>query len=79
MPSTTSARSGKQFSKMVLYGFSTLALYFTLYLFEDDILDFTSRGVWYFILPVLTAFLFSFAHGNFTALFWDILGVKAKK
>ena len=79
MPNTTSALSGKQLTKVVLYGFSTLALYFILYLFEDEILDVTSRGDWYFILPVMAAFVFSFAHGNFTSQFWDILGIKAKK
>jgi hypothetical protein len=79
MPNTSSARSGKQLTKMVLYGFSTLSLYFILYLFEDEILDVTSRGYWYFILPVLAAFVFSFVHGNFTSQFWDMLGIKAKK
>ena len=30
-------------------------------------------------LPVVAAFVFSFAHGAFTAYFWDVLGVKARR
>ncbi len=71
--------TSKQLTKIVLFGTSTVALYVVLYLFEDDILDWSSRGTWYFVLPVVTAFVFSFAHGNFTSHFWDMLGIKAKK
>lgn len=75
----SSATTSAPITRAVLFGFVTLALYFLLYLFEDNILAFTSRGGWYFITPVVIAFVFSFAHGTFTAQFWDILGIKAKK
>jgi hypothetical protein len=64
---------------MMAYGGASLILYFALYLFEDDILAFTSRGHGYFVAPVVIAFVFSFAHGNFTSYFWDTLGIRAKK
>lgn len=68
-----------QFTRMLIYGTLSLALYFLLYFFEDEILAFTSKGRWFFISPVIIAFIFSFAHGNFTSYFWDMLGIKAKK
>jgi hypothetical protein len=79
MSSNVTAYDGRRFSKAIAYGVLSLCFYFTLYLFEDEILDITSRGHWYFIAPVIVAFVFSFAHGNFTAEFWDALGIKARK
>lgn len=29
--------------------------------------------------PIAMAFVLSYAHGNFTGMFWDALGLKAKK
>jgi len=38
------------------------------------------EGTWWYVLaPIAMAFAVSYAHGNFTSLFWDILGLKAKK
>lgn len=72
-------RTSKQLTRTALYGFSSLLLYFLLYLFEDKFMEFAAHGRWYFIVPIVIAFVFSFAHGNFTAHFWDVLGIKAKK
>ncbi len=71
--------AGRLITRTTLFGLISLALYFLLYFFEDSILAFTTRGGWYFVAPVVIAFVFSYVHGNFTAYFWDILGIKAKK
>jgi len=64
--------------KAVAYGMVSILLYAGLYAWEGHILRWTTQGGWYFILPVLTAFLFSFVHGGFTGYFWESLGVQAK-
>ncbi len=79
MTKTSLDLAGKQVTRAALFGLVSVVLYFLLYLFEDEILKFTSQGGWYFITPVAVAFLFSFIHGNFTAHFWEVLGIKAKK
>ena len=79
MTDSTTTSAGKPLTRAVFYGLVSLALYFVLYLFEDSILAFTSRGGWYFIAPVTIAFAFSYVHGTFTGHFWDILGIKARK
>lgn len=79
MPDSNMHLAGKMMTRASLYGLVSLALYFLLYFFEDAILEFTSRGNWYFIAPVAIAFVFSFFHGAFTSHFWDSLGIKAKK
>lgn len=36
------------------------------------------EGNWLFVLvPILIAFVVSYVHGTFTAMFWDSLGLKA--
>ncbi len=79
MTDSTTTGAGKPLTRAVFYGLVSVALYFVLYLFEDSILAFTSRGGWYFIAPVAIAFVFSYVHGTFTGHFWDILGIKARK
>jgi len=79
LSSLKASLGGRLLTRAILFGTASLIMYFILYFFEDGILDITTRGGWYFILPVLIAFVFSFVHGNFTSFFWEILGIKAKK
>jgi hypothetical protein len=79
MPNILSSATSKQMTKLIVYGVASLVLYVLLYLFEDEVLAFTEKGSWFFIIPVTAAFVFSFSHGNFTSHFWDVLGIKAKK
>jgi hypothetical protein len=38
------------------------------------------KGNWLFVLiPIFIAFVLSYVHGAFTGLFWDVVGLKAKK
>ncbi|HEY5603314.1 MAG TPA: hypothetical protein VIM41_09410 [Gammaproteobacteria bacterium] len=79
MVNNITAHKGPQVTRMLAYGVLSLSFYFLLYLFEDEILAFSSRGRWFFAAPVIIAFVFSFAHGNFTSYFWDTLRIEAKK
>jgi hypothetical protein len=37
-------------------------------------------GTWWFVfIPIALAFALSYTHGIFTGLFWDVVGLKAKK
>jgi hypothetical protein len=79
MSSEDSQPGTKQVAKVMLLGALSLALYVTLFSYEETILSLTSQGRWSFIIPISIAFIFSFAHGAFTGEFWDVLGIKAKK
>jgi hypothetical protein len=68
----------KDLGPLLAFGGLTGVLYFLLFYFETEIVELTSQGGWTFLLPVAVAFAISYAHGNFTALFWDWLGIKAK-
>jgi hypothetical protein len=65
--------------KLSVSGAISAGLYFLLYSYEKEIMEsFTRTDGFYPALPVLAAFLFSFAHGAFTGYFWEALGVSAR-
>ena len=60
-------------------GVASALCYGLLFTYQKEVMAaFTRTDGWYPLLPVLTAFVFSFAHGAFTGYFWDVLGVKAR-
>ena len=66
----------KPYRGLILSGLISGVLYLALYLFHREIMTtFTRTDGWYPALPVITAFVFSFAHGAFTGYFWRVLGV----
>jgi hypothetical protein len=67
-----------KFVRLILYGIVVAVLYGLLFVYEKDVVDLCRRGGWWILFPVTAAFLFSIFHGNFTGLFWDVLGVRAR-
>jgi hypothetical protein len=65
--------------KLFAYGAVVAVLYALLFAYEREVIDICRRGGWWFLFPVTVAFVFSVFHGTFTGLFWDALGVQAKK
>ncbi|MEW6118812.1 MAG: hypothetical protein AB1593_01840 [Pseudomonadota bacterium] len=41
--------------------------------------SFIEGSWWYVLAPIALAFALSYTHGIFTGLFWDVIGLKAKK
>jgi hypothetical protein len=41
--------------------------------------NFVAGTWWYVFAPIALAFALSYTHGIFTGLFWDVVGLKAKK
>ncbi|MCK9532010.1 MAG: hypothetical protein WCZ20_09465 [Hydrogenophaga sp.] len=69
---------GASVSRLAVLGIISAVLYGVLFLYEAPILSISAQGQWMFIIPVVIAFVFSYVHGAFTGLFWDVLGIKAK-
>ena len=65
--------------KLLVYGLIVAGLYGALFAYEKEVIDICRRGGWWFLFPVGVAFVISIFHGNFTSLFWDVLGVQARK
>lgn len=69
----------KPVGKMLFAGAVSIALYAVLLSKQDVVNQYVGRGGTYAILPIVTAFIFSFFHGAFTGHFWTVLGVEAAK
>lgn len=65
--------------KMIISGIIAAGLYTLLLIYQDFIIANFSRGGLYALLPISTAFIFSFVHGKFTGSFWTAMGVEAAK
>jgi hypothetical protein len=76
--SIVKAANQKPIGKLLLYGAFSLSLYALIYFYEQEIMHWTTRGGWYFIISITLAFLFAFFHGGLTRYFWEAVGVRAK-
>ena len=69
----------KPVGAMIVMGIISLALYATLLLKQDWLNGTFAKGGLYALLPIITAFIFSYFHGSFTGHFWTVLGIEASK
>jgi len=69
----------KPVTAMIVLGVISLALYAALLRNQDVVNSVFGKGGMYALLPIATAFLFSFVHGTFTGHFWTVLGVEAAR
>jgi hypothetical protein len=69
----------KPVGAMIVMGIISIALYTTLLLKQDLINSTFAKGGLYALLPIITAFIFSYFHGSFTGNFWTVLGIEAAR
>lgn len=69
----------KALKSAIGFGVLTAVLYAAVFLNEGTVMTYFTKGGVYAALPVLTVFIFSFAHGAFTSSFWSALGIEASK
>ena len=79
MAQTAAKRKTRLLLKTVFMGVFSLALYAMLLTEQDLVMAYFGRGGWYAMLPIITAFTFSFVHGKFTGNFWTALGIEAAR
>lgn len=71
-------RRNPQFWRAVWLGLLSLGLYVALFAHEQTVLAWSVGRWWSFLVPLVIAFVFSFAHGAFTGAFWDAVGLKPR-
>ncbi len=76
---TSKPQKKKPYAPMILMGVVSAILYATLLAQQDVVNKYFTLGGAFAFLPITTALLFSFVHGNFTGSFWTVLGVEASK
>ena len=76
MSSTT---RNKAFVSAIVMGVFSIGMYALLFIKQDLVNATFGKGGAYALLPIATAFVFSFVHGSFTGNFWTALGIEAAK
>ena len=75
-----SSTKKKPFGRLFIMGACSLGLFVGLLTQQDMInANFGKGGPLYALLPIVTAFVFSYFHGAFTGDFWTVLGIEAAK
>jgi len=74
---TTTKR--KALVSAIAMGAVSIGMYALLFVKQDLVNANFGKGGLYALLPIVTAFAFSFVHGSFTGNFWTALGVEAAK
>jgi len=69
----------KPVGPVILFGIISIVLYAALLARQDMLNTNFAKGGLFAFLPIITAFIFSYFHGNFTGHFWTVLGVEASK
>jgi hypothetical protein len=65
--------------RLAVSGVLSAACYAALFANEQAVMAaFTRTDGLYWLLPVATAFVFSFVHGAFTGYFWEAVGIRAR-
>ncbi|MGE0084389.1 MAG: hypothetical protein AB7S75_08205 [Desulfococcaceae bacterium] len=65
--------------KTVGYGLISAALYAAVFSNADTVMQYFTKGGVYAALPIVTVFVFSFAHAAFAGSLWSLLGIEAVK
>ena len=73
------SRRAKLYGTTLLSGAVSILSYILLYTHQDWVTRHFTRGGVYAVLPIATAFYFSFVHGTFTSCLLEVLGFRAKK
>jgi hypothetical protein len=64
--------------KTIIYGVVSVALYAAAFTHANTLTELFSRGSFWAAGPILTVFVFSYAHGTFASNLWSCLGVMAR-
>jgi len=69
----------KPYLQMFVFGAISLTSYILLFSNEAWVTDNYTKGGYYAVYPIVTAFWFSFMHGTFGSSLLSVLGLEAKK
>ncbi len=64
-------------AKAVAFGGLSLLSYALVFVFQDRVMDYTTRGAGHAVLPVLGVLYFSLIHGAFASNLIALFGVEA--
>ena len=69
----------KPYLQTIFFGTLSILSYMVLFSNEEWVTENFTRGGYYAVYPMMTAFWFSLIHGVFTSNLLNMLGIKARK
>ncbi|WP_448590033.1 hypothetical protein [Thermodesulfobium sp.] len=69
--------NNKKIIPLLMWGALSLSSYLMIFLFQNEVLFYATRGGLFSVVPILFAFYFSFVHGAFASYLLPFIGVEA--
>lgn len=69
----------KPYGKAVFWGIISAIAYVTLFMSQNTVMSYFTRGSWYCALPIISVFFFSFVHGSFCSYLLSVMGIEPAK
>ena len=63
---------------LLIFGVISILAYLLLFMNEEWVMNNFTKGNWYAVYPIATAFFFAFVHGAFVSHFISTLGLEEK-
>ena len=79
MSNCSITKKKKPYVRTLIFGALSVCLYMALLNNQELVNGNFAHGGIYAVLPIATAFIFSFIHGSFTGHFWTVMGVEPAK
>lgn len=64
------------FRSAILWGIVSLALYLLVFINQETVTDYYTRGGYFAIAVIATALIFSLVHGTFSSFLVEVMGWK---
>ena len=64
--------------RTILTGLIAAGLFFIIFLNQDTVMAYYTKGSYYAALPIITAFVFSIVHGAFASNVFLLMGISAR-
>lgn len=78
MMAKATATKKKPYLRTLLFGVVSIASYIVLFMNQEWVMEQYTRGGYYAVYPIVTAFWFSIIHGAFGSNLLSALGLEAK-
>ena len=78
MKRNSKRKKKKPYLQTIFFGIISLASYIILFVNEEWVMENFTRGGYYVVYPMLTAFWFSIVHGSFASYLLSLLGLQAR-
>lgn len=69
----------KPYMQAIIWGIFSIGAYVLVFTHQKAVLDITTKGHWYAVVPIVTVFLFTFIHTPFCGHLLSLMGIEAAK